>query len=106
MNPIRLRAAPDFDLAEWTELYRTDPAAAEARRASLVVIELARASGAAGPAAAYLKALAASEPGGQSAARELLAAQAIDASARTMNRHFTDLESQLRRIAAGPTRDA
>ena len=51
---MKLRAAPPFNFDEWSELYRTDPIAFEARRQALLSIELARGGPLAAPTAALL----------------------------------------------------
>ena len=89
---MQLRAAPAFDFDEWAELYRTDPAAFEARRKALLSIEIAKGGPIAAPAAAVLAALEDKSADASPMERMTYAAKAMLDSSRM-------LQAQLQRLA-------
>ncbi|MGE0311970.1 MAG: hypothetical protein AB7P21_10175 [Lautropia sp.] len=92
---MKLQAAPEFDFDEWAALYRTDPAAFEARRKAVLSIELAKGGPLAAPAAARLADLEARSAGATPAQRMTLAAQAMLESSRELQAHLETLARDL-----------
>jgi hypothetical protein len=97
---VKFNAAPAFDFDEWAALYRSDPAAFEARRRALLSIEIARSGEHAGLGKAVLERLEASLEGADDAQRLRLSMQAMADAARQLTEGLESLSTELREHAA------
>jgi len=83
-----------FDFDEWAELYRRDPAAFEARRQTVLALELAKADpGVAEPARATLRRLDAQLAGKDDAQRIQTSMLWMAASMRLLTTRMQDLSA-------------
>ncbi len=92
-----------FDFDDWAELYRRDPAAFEARRQTVLALELAKVSPAvAEPARAMLRRLEAQLAGKGDAERIQTSMLWMAASMRQLTSRMQDLSTTVRGLETQP----